>query len=362
MKFKRLMALAMAGVMALGMSVTAMAEPDIPIDNNKAEIIEKKVEWEKGAVDLPNETFNFTLTGKANDDNDKPDPATPYPTLTGSISYTKDSDNTAYQKVEVDFSSLTTAGVYTFDVTEVIPQVKTEGMTYNAGNNDQGIAKNYKLKVYVKSDGTKSYTLAPVSDDGTVGGKVNTAKFLNKYTKNGGSTDKKDALVIKKVVSGSYADLTKPYDFNVTFTDGTYEKVTEYTYTIDDPKTLGDANDTHTIPSTGGIIKLKDGQSAKFATIPAGIKVTVAEMNVSNLVTTTIEASNGNRGTITKDDAARTVTNMLLGENENSITYTNTWKDITPAGLAISVAPFVAMFAAVGAAIALYVAAKRRVR
>ena len=40
----------------------------------------------------------------------------------------------------------------------------------------------------------------------------------------------------------------------------------------------------------------------------------------------------------------------------------NTFTNITPTGLAISVAPFVAMFAAVGAAIALYVAAKRRVR
>ena len=61
-------------------------------------------------------------------------------------------------------------------------------------------------------------------------------------------------------------------------------------------------------------------------------------------------------------DAVLTSGTVLIGEGENSITFTNTYTSITPTGLALNIAPFVAMFAAVGAAIALYVAAKRRVR
>ena len=88
-------------------------------------------------------------------------------------------------------------------------------------------------------------------------------------------------------------------------------------------------------------------------------------MNVVETAATDYEAPTIN---ITEDGTTKEAKtgldsgNVVLGEGNNIIAYTNTYKTITPTGLAISVAPFVAMFAAVGAAIALYVAAKRRVR
>ena len=58
---------------------------------------------------------------------------------------------------------------------------------------------------------------------------------------------------------------------------------------------------------------------------------------------------------------AKTVTSNV-SENGTVVTVVNTFNDITVTGLALNIAPFIAMFAAVGAAIALYIAAKRRVR
>ena len=64
------------------------------------------------------------------------------------------------------------------------------------------------------------------------------------------------------------------------------------------------------------------------------------------------------------DEGNGFITDTLKTQKDvTEVVFTNKFADdITPTGLAISVAPFVAMFAAVGAAIALYVAAKRRVR
>lgn len=86
------------------------------------------------------------------------------------------------------------------------------------------------------------------------------AGFYNVYT-----TDTlPGSLEISKQVSGDGADKNKEFAFTVTFSDGG-----SYSYKID-----GGAAQTHT---SGGIIRLKHGQTALFENLPSGVTYTVAE-------------------------------------------------------------------------------------
>lgn len=330
MKFKRFMALALAGVMTLGMASSVVAADGV----QEKVTIKKTVTMADGITTLDTDTATFLVHQIANKDGIAA-PASVSdltPSITGINATNKGGEK------EIDFSSVTIPGEYTFELTETAPADK--------GNAEYGWTKDrskYYIQVLVKNNNSKEFY---ITKDGETT-KKNSADFTNTYTK------KAPDLTVTKKVSGEYADLNQAFEFTVKFTGSTTATVPDSGF----PYKIGNGAEQNL--TSGGKIYLKNGETATFTNIPAGIKVEVNETKVENYEKPelVIQDANGTRSVENYSTG-----NILLGDVANKIEFTNNYKPITPTGLAISVAPFVAMFAAVGAAIALYVAAKRRVR
>ena len=358
MKFKRFMALAMAGVMTLGMTGTAFAASSATPD------VKKTVTAPEG-VTVPATTFVF-----GGDQVDNPAPeggsAAISPILNLSIKaevtteeakvtskeYSAQFTITDSEGAEVDLKN----GEYTFKISEQGlkegEEIKPLPQTDNDGYGWTGVdLKAQFLHVYVTNDGmtcvaTDENTILPTGDEG----KKAAIEFTNKFTKKAGSdTEDKHSLVISKTVTGGSAAYANKFTFTVTFDNLPDEG---YEYTI--------GQTTGKIDKDNTTLELANGESAVFDKIPAGEHVTVVEAQDSMVTGTTVTVtSDGVQGTATE---ALTTGKFLLGENANIAEFSNAYQDIQITGLALNVAPFVAMFAAVAGAIALYIAAKRRVR
>ncbi len=343
MKFKKFMALALAGVMTFAMAGTVFAEdPNLNVpgeteaagDGKLSSVTINKTVNVAHGITLPADAITFTAAQIDNADGVTA-PAEIADIVTTISGITADNPSGS---ATIDFSSITKPGEYNFTLTETSPTDKgndTYGWTIDTAS--------YNVQVLVKSDGAKEYYLTKAGETG----KQDAAAFTNTYTKQA------SPLTISKTVVGDYADLTQGFEFTVTFTETATAPVPQdgFSYKIGD-------GDAQTVAS-GGKITLKNGESAVFADIPAGVTVEVTETAVENYETPTIAIKENGTSKTAEGLSSGAV---VLGENENSIAFTNTYKKITITGLSVSIAPFIAMFAAVGAAIALYIAAKRRVR
>ena len=177
--------------------------------------------------------------------------------------------------------------------------------------------------------------------------KLSKATFENEYKPIAGDGDTENgSLNLKKLVENGQWAKTESYTFNVSFTGTSLTPV---------PAAYQNLNP----------IELKNGENYKFENLPVGITYDIVEdENTEKLGSAYIGGSykigEAEEKTFTAD--AEKKASGSTTANGFAVTFTNKFDSITPTGLAISVAPFIAMFAAVGAAIALYVAAKRRVR
>ena len=352
MKFKKFMALALAGVMAMGMTGTALAADEGP-DVQKTVVVAEGI--------TVNQEIKFTATQADKNPDNTTMPALPTGwAISATINYYNQSRGSFVKTDKIDVTPALNdwkAGEYTFVLTEdQLPAKDAEGYGWTAGAADGSEVGPYYLHMYLTKDaaGTASATWAFTTDNTVTETKAN-PYFTNQFTKKGGSEDEVASLEISKIVAnGTYADPDTEYEFTVSFTvPGTVPAMPAdgYAYTVE-------GGTSGAITANGGTIKLKDGQKASFANIPAGVTVAITEAKAPNVETVSCKyVSNGG----TEQEGQESVS-FLIGEKTNTAVYTNTYTEITPTGLAISVALFVAMFAAVGAAIALYVAAKRRVR
>ena len=335
MKFKRFMALALAGVMTLGMTVTSFAETITEPTNSAT--IKKTVASNEGVDDsgLPQE-FEFTFTAK------NQEPALDAVTIT----FESTASFTEGLSEAIDATAITTPGVYEYTIAET-----------KVGNGDpaelwSSDAKTYDLKVYVKN-GANGLEYSYAIFDGDT--KQDEAAFENIYRPISGENDSASLTVTKNVTKGEWSAVTS-YDFSVTFGKTDYTDPGDFTITGG----IGDEKNAIAITAdTPYTFSLKDGETFSIYGLPQGITYEISETNKDSFGSyyqnTTIS------GADEKDEDALTASGTL-DPATTAVEYQNIFEDVPVTGLAISVAPFVAMFAAVGAAIALYVAAKRRVR
>lgn len=369
MKLKRLMALAIAGVMTLAMAGTALATPTEYekedgtkvttwqlSDEGKDGLVKKILKCNEGVTLKQDVTFNFTITKVSGpDDITFTDKTITLPAGSGNGAFA-----TGIKVTDAMFQDKK-PGEYVFTIAEDVPTTLPEGWsTYNEGN------KEYTLRVYKTNDATKKieYTLKNGTDD-----KVNLAEFTNVYDPdipNDQTTNA--ALTITKAVTGNeeYALITD-YTFNASFDyTGLLTKGGKYQIGKVGATAAVDTDSWTDIGENGQItgITLKKGQSVFFKEIPQGVKYTITETSTQTELGTYFVGCDTSDGQAKTDGKTAAVIKYDDKPQTESIkvTFTNKFQGITPTGLAISVAPFVAMFAAVGAAIALYVAAKRRVR
>lgn len=268
---KKLMALFLAMVMIMGLSATAFAaEGDENGETTTVTEVSASVDTEftftKTYTDtkgdalpdgiFPHETLTFTVT----EDGGNPDKTVP--------SITDTSVDSNPDTISIIIPAYTTVGKYNYTVAEEAGN--TQGVTYNT--NSFGI----QVMVYYGSDGQLKKEVTFTTSDGGQG-KID--GIVNQYAVSEGGDDNHGLTVTKKV-TGNLGSTKTAFEMTVTFTS---EKPVASAISYNNAGAVGSvattdwtkgANGTYTATAT---INLKDGASATFDYIPAGVKYSVEE-------------------------------------------------------------------------------------
>ena len=344
---KKIGAFVLAGTMLLSMGTTAFAagEPTAPdVNHNGTVLITKEFEMADG-LKTPAATFKFTATSTTE--------GAPTATI-ANVSFTEGQTGTLIGEKYVLEGNTTIsftgdwkhAGEYVYTVTES-KENPISNVTYDN--------TSYTLRVYV-INGTNGLEIEKITAQGA-SGKTNKILFTNTYTKNDAT------LTIEKNTEGDYADKTRKFDFEITFTKSPMSDRTTFTGTIGAQSAEYIAGQTKTF-------KLADGEQLVFHNLPVGTTYVVRELaapdgykpsvTVVENRTTTV-----NRTAAQEGDALDTLKeggkNNLVGENENKVTFTNTYKDVAVTGIVMNNLPFILLVAvAIVAFVSLAVIKRRR--
>lgn len=344
---KKLGALILAGTMLLSMGTTAFAAGEtIPDVNNNGKVtITKDFEMADGLA-TPNVTFKFTATSETPD---------ALPAMIEDISYAagdkgtlKDEKYVISKDTAISFTgNWKHDGEYVYTVTES-QENPVENVTYDTSS--------YKLRVYVINEGN-GLKVQKITAEGK-DGKTNRILFTNTYTKNDAT------LTIEKNTEGDYADKTRKFDFEITFTKSPMSAdQTTFTGTIGAQSVECTAGQTKTF-------KLADGEQLVFNNLPVGTTYMVKELAATDGYTPKVTVIENQTTTVTNKTVQETEAldtlkengkNNLVGENENKVTFTNTYKDVAVTGIVMNNLPFILLVAvAIVAFVSLAVIKRRR--
>ncbi|MEE8675003.1 DUF7601 domain-containing protein [Tractidigestivibacter scatoligenes] len=258
-----------------------------------------------------------------------------------------------------DASAFTHAGVYAWTIKENPtqnttgvgafqddPQVYT--LIATVVNGDNGL--EFSSFVIVKGD------VDSTKNAGT--DKATAIKFDNKYTEN--TTENGTDLTITKAVAGDQGDKSKQFDFTVTFTAPSVlpngQTAAQALNAI--KATANGATDIQFADAADGAttrtvtFKAADAKGVTFSNVLVGTTYTVSETKVDGYTQSWTATANGTKST--------SQANLLIGENTNNGTMTNTHQDVTPTGLIINNLPFIMLGCVAVAGVVAYGAAKRK--
>ncbi len=350
---KKILAILLAVVLMLSLSVVAFAAGDDPTtgeggtgtttgegagtaatsyDDATTITITKKYTAVNGGVS-PEETFSFsdftTVDIKENKDATWPEAL---PTIT-SITYaegaaTADGTGTGTATATITLPEYTAVGIYTYSFSEVTPTTKTAGVTYKGTTLYlvvTVIEQNGKVRVAaVHCEGSR--------DAGTYGVDPKTDVFENKY--------ESGTLAVSKEVTGKLGDKSKYFDVTVTFAAASGETINS---TI--KYTGGKYAEAVTVTNNTATIQVKDGDTVTFSNIPEGVTWTVAEADYKD------------DGYTTTYDKA---TDTISAGDEDTCKITND-KDVTPdTGITLDNLPYILIGAVVLAALVVMILRRRR--
>lgn len=257
----------------------------------------------------------------------------------------KDGVTTISKESAITFGAFPHAGEYVYTVQETAETA--EGVEYDT--------QVYTLRVYVKNtaDGglaVRNMTAEKGTSNGTETNKAAEMKFTNTYRKN-------TSLSIIKKTEGELADKTKDFTFTITMTPSATEEASSVY--------IGKIGE-ETVEVTAGIAKeftLHDGQRLVFAELPAGTRYVVTENGASDGYTPSVTVLENGVKTVDNEAAGQEQdglssvkglqgTTNLAGEGENSVTFTNTYKEVPITGIILKNLPFVILIGAAAAALA----------
>ena len=297
--------------------------------------------------------------------------------------------------IPFDITKVVNAGVYTYTVTEtkntyaIIDSFK-EKMEYSTAVYDIEIwvenGANGKLyvsaivaKIVVNDDYNKDEAVGDKVDPTPGGGEGTTFThsqmvFTNVYLKNNGKDvpeepedfDKYTVLAISKQVTGSFADLSKLFEYSVTVTKPvtvTDTAVTYIAYVIDKDNKIvtstaniaagslqTDKNGNKYIEFKTGdplTVFLTHGQRLAFTDLPVGSSFLTSETGDPDYTPSYILTLNGAAKPKVDGTAGTTLTSTeeRIGEAANKADYTNAYKLVTPTGIAVDNLPYVVLIA-----------------
>lgn len=343
---KKIGALVLAGTMLLSMGTTVFAagEPTALDVNQSGRVpITKEFEMADG-LKTPAATFKFTATPTTEGE----------PTATiADVSFTEGQAGTLKGekyvlegKTAISFTGTWPhAGEYVYTVAET--QESMPNVTYDTSS--------YTLRVYV-INGTNGLEVEKITAQGA-NGKTDKILFTNTYAKNNAT------LTIEKNTEGDYADKTRKFDFEITFTKSPMSDQTTFTGTIGAQSVEYTAGQTKTF-------KLADGEKLVFNNLPVGTTYMVKELAATDGYTPKVTVVENKTTTVTNKTVQETEAldtlkengkNNLVGENENKVTFTNTYKDVAVTGIVMNNLPFILLVAvAIVAFVSLAVIKRRR--
>ena len=360
MKIKSLLCMCAIGFGLTGMTVQPVYGEETVGGSQKTDTpkITKVVQGNVGSA-MPEKTFAFTFapvdteTVKANDSIN---------ISAVRITLAKDADKTeARGTAAIALPAYTRAGVYAYTVKET-------ALSDGGWESEEGHvicdASAYTMYVYVNNTdtGVKVSTVTAADKDGNkadwTDGMVFTNRFVRKAKPGAAETD----LQITKKVQGAYGDKTKAFNFTVTLTKAA---VMPEDWTFDSVEMMyGSQKGTGTPAEDGNsavyTFRLKDGESASFVHLPAGMKYSVKEEGVQGFAPS-FENLNGNtRQNINGTESKDLITEeYVIRDSGNTGTMTNTFKDISVTGIFTDNAPFIVMTALAVIGIAVYEKLKR---
>lgn len=343
---KKIGAFVLAGTMLLSMGTTVFAagEPTVPDVNSNGQVpITKEFEMADG-LKTPAATFKFTATSTTE--------GAPTATI-ADVSFTEGQAGTLKGekyvlegKTAISFTGTWPhAGEYVYTVAET--QESMPNVTYDTSS--------YTLRVYV-INGTNGLEVEKITAEGAKG-KTDKILFTNTYAKNNAT------LTIEKNTTGTYADKTRKFDFEITFTKSPMSDQTTFTGTIGAQSVEYTAGQTKTF-------KLADGEKLVFNNLPVGTTYMVKELAATDGYTPKVTVVENKTTTVTNKTVQETEAldtlkengkNNLVGENENKVTFTNTYKDVAVTGIVMNNLPFMLLVAvAIVAFVSLAVIKRRR--
>ena len=338
---KVIAAVTLTGLMAAGLSMSAFAGDVAVLEN---QVVTKHFVMAEG-LEVPDVTFSFTATAvtegapTASIENVFYSSTDGRGDLSNKI-YTLDKDG------GITFGDFPHAGVYEYTVKETAGDV--EGITYDT--------TNYTMKVYVANDENGQLKVKEITADAG-DGKEDSLSFTNTYRKDG-------RLEITKNTVGELADKTKDFEFTITFSKSGTENDDAEFYT----GKIGN-EDVECAIGKDTTFYLHDGESLVFEDLPVGTRYLVTEAGVEDGYVPSVSVIENSETTVDKTgtDAAELSTNNdgsknLVGENENSVTFTNTYNDVPVTGILLKKLPFLMLIVLPGLALILPELAKFRMK
>ncbi|MBU5479802.1 DUF7601 domain-containing protein [Blautia sp. MSJ-19] len=322
---KKVAAMMMAGAMMTALALPVMAA-DSTTGGEEAQVVQNVTLTKKlskyAYAYAPDTAFQFQIVpGSASGDGEVyagPAGGVTFADGKDSISFSPSANDigkttlTGTTTLSVNEDAFTAPGIYRYEVSEVTPTDKFDGVGYS---------KETKIfDVYKFSDGTFNYcfeTKAWAKDDGI---------FTNTY-EHGGAENIND-LTIAKEVTGKIGNKSHGFQFKISVDPSdTGEK---YYVAYSDGTVIAEEWD-----GSEKTFTLSNGQSAKIYGLSAGDTYTVTETEANaDGYTTTIDGAATEDGTKSGSITADT-----------NVNYTND-KDVpTPTGIAMDVAPYAIMVA-----------------
>lgn len=347
---KKIGALVLAGTMLLSMGTGVFAAENIDISNVNGQDgvkITKDFVMADGLA-IPQATFKFQVKSKTPDALSATIQDISYDANDIKIKQT-DGSYVISKDQKLSFEgNWQHAGEYVYKVTETQdPANKVENVTYDSSE--------YTLRVYVvnKNDNLEVEKIT-AEKAGTKTAKI---LFTNTYAKNDAT------LTIEKKTTGKYANKTKEFNFEITFTKSPMSDQTTFTGNIG----------SEPVECTAGIEKpftLADGEQLVFHDLPVGTTYVVKELAAKDGYTPSVTVKENQTNTVTNKTVQETEAlntlkengkNNLVGENENKVTFTNTYKDVAVTGIVMNNLPFILLVAvAIVAFVSLAVIKRRR--
>ena len=230
-------------------------------------------------------------------------------------------------------------GIYRYTVTE--KETNYDGLMEDP--------TEYTLDVYVYSDASGK-TCQSVLYSVKEGKREKVDKIVNNYETNN--------LTVKKIVDGDQANLGKEFPFTITITSTV---VGEKYYYVNGTETgtLTTTNNGETI-SASKTFELGNNESVIIYGLSENDSYTVVENEVENGTTSDgYRVKYDNNGTVTEGSGADDGVTGAMGTAERDIVVTNLKNGATPAGIAMTFAPYAVMVAFAGVFAVMFLRKKR---